>query len=182
MSDPTGTTNGTAPEDSGNVDKIRDILFGSQMRDYERRFAGTEERLARESTALREDMGRRLLATEQYLRAELESLTGSLRTEERERLQGVRDAMDAIAALNRELSDRVAALADQTAQQQRELRALLQEVQRTLGEEVARRHEEVSSALRREAADLRGAKADRTTIAAMFAEFAQRLAAAPDVR
>jgi len=187
MSDPIGVSpslNGAAsePEDSGNVEKIRDILFGSQMRDYDRRFASTEERLARESSNLREDLGRRLLATEQYLRAELETLTGSLRSEERERLPGVRDAMDAVAALNRELSDRVAALADHTAQQQRELRALLQETHRTLAEELVRRHEDVSDALRREALDLRGAKADRTAIAAMFAEFAQRLAGNPDSR
>ena len=33
---------------AGNVDKIRDILFGSQMRDYETRFARLEETLAKE--------------------------------------------------------------------------------------------------------------------------------------
>ena len=34
------------PPDTGNVDKIRDILFGSQMRDYDRRFSTLEERLS----------------------------------------------------------------------------------------------------------------------------------------
>jgi len=29
---------GTGPEAPGNVDKIRDILFGTQMRDYEKKF------------------------------------------------------------------------------------------------------------------------------------------------
>lgn len=29
----------------GNVDKIRDILFGGQMRDYDRRFARVEDRI-----------------------------------------------------------------------------------------------------------------------------------------
>ncbi|MCC6316741.1 MAG: hypothetical protein IT361_03535 [Gemmatimonadaceae bacterium] len=187
MSDPIWThaeANGAegGPNDTGNVDKIRDILFGSQMRDYDRRFAATEERLGRESTNLREDLGRRMLATEQYLRAELEALSSSLRSEERERLQGVRDAMDAIGALNRELSDRVAALAEQSAQAQRDLRAQLQDTHRALAEETARRHDEISDALRREAFDLRSAKADRSTIAAMFAEFAQRLAGGPDAR
>lgn len=187
MSDPMGhgvVPNGAdgGPNDGGNVDKIRDILFGSQMRDYDRRFASTEERLGRESTNLREDLGRRMLATEQYLRAELEALAASLRSEEHERLQGVREAMDALATLNRELSDRISALAEQTAHHQRELRAQLQEAQRSSGEEVARRYDEVSEALRREAFDLRSAKADRTALAAMFAEFAQRLAGGPDGR
>ncbi|MGQ0647095.1 MAG: hypothetical protein ACT4P7_05960 [Gemmatimonadaceae bacterium] len=181
MTDPGWTTsvpNGadSGPNDTGNVDKIRDILFGSQMRDYDRRFAATEERLQRESGNLREDLGRRMLATEQYLRAELDALTGSLKAEERDRLQGVREAMDTLAMLNRELSDRISALAEQTSQQQRELRALLQDAQRTLGDELARRGDEAADALRREASDLRAAKADRTALAAMFADFAQRLA------
>ena len=35
----------------GSVDKIRDILFGAQMRDYDRRFTRLEERLLKEATA-----------------------------------------------------------------------------------------------------------------------------------
>ena len=35
-----------------NVDKIRDILFGNQMRDYEKRFARLEERVTKASEAL----------------------------------------------------------------------------------------------------------------------------------
>ena len=178
MTDPRSVPNGAdSPTDTGNVDKIRDILFGTQMRDYDRRFAATEERLQREATHLREDLGRRMLATEQYLRSEIETLTTALKAEERDRVQGVREALDSIAALNRDLVGRLGALTDQTQQQQRELRGLLQELQRTLGDELARRHAEVSEALRREAADLRHAKADRATMAAMFAEFAERLAA-----
>ena len=170
------------PNDGGNVDKIRDILFGSQMRDYDRRFADTEQRLQGESANLREDLGRRMLATEQYLRGELETLSASVRAEERDRVQGVREALEAVAQLNRDSAVRFAALADLTAQQQRELRALLQEAQRTLGDEIVRRHGEVSEALRRESVDLRLAKADRVALAAMFAEFAQRLANEPDGR
>ncbi len=164
------------PPDTGNVDKIRDILFGSQMRDYDRRFSTLEERLLRESGELREDMHRRLTASEQHLRSELEALAGSLSTEQRDRKQGVRDAMDATANVNRELSDRISALAEQVAQQQRELRNAITDQLRQLAEDHSRRHQELSETLRREAFDLRSAKADRTHIAAMFAEFAQRLA------
>ena len=39
----------------GNVDKIRDILFGSQMRDYDKKFARIEERLLKETADLREE-------------------------------------------------------------------------------------------------------------------------------
>src|ERR1700749_3579611 len=44
---------------AGNVDKIRDILFGSQMRDYESRFARLEEALVKETAEIRETSRRR---------------------------------------------------------------------------------------------------------------------------
>jgi DNA repair exonuclease SbcCD ATPase subunit len=168
--------------DAGNVDKIRDILFGTQMREYDRRFATVEDRLLREAAVLRDDISGRLTTSEQYLRAELDALGAKLGAEERARLQGAREAMDALSATNHELSERVAALAEQTAQQQRELRAQMQEQHRVLGEELQRRHQEVVEALRREAYELRDAKADRTALAAMFTELAQRLSGAPDTR
>jgi len=178
---PTGASP-SSPPDAGNVDKIRDILFGAQMRDYDRRFATLEERLLRESGELRDDLNRRLTATEQFLRGELEALSGALSAEQRERKQGVRDAMDATANVNRELSDRISALAEQVAHQHRDLRNAMNDQLRQLGEDLERRHQEMSAALRRESYDLRTAKADRTTLAAMFAEFAQRLATDGEAR
>ena len=47
--------NQTLDSEAGNVDKIREILFGGQMRAYDRRFTRLEERLAKESADLREE-------------------------------------------------------------------------------------------------------------------------------
>ena len=46
--------------EGANVDKIRDILFGSQMRDYEKRFVRLEETVTKAVETLREDMTKRL--------------------------------------------------------------------------------------------------------------------------
>ena len=46
-------------KEGANVDKIRDILFGSNMREYEKRFGRLEERLTKSSDALREDLKKR---------------------------------------------------------------------------------------------------------------------------
>lgn len=172
----------TRDSEGGNVEKIRDILFGSQMRDYDRRFTGVEDRLLQEATQLRDEVGRRLGATEHFLRGELEELSTRLTAEQRERTQGMREAMDALTMVNRELSERIGALAEQTAQQHRELRHALNEQHRLLGEEMAHRHQEMTAALRREAAELRLAKTDRTALAAMFADVAQRLSSDGDAR
>src|SRR6202162_6664752 len=48
-------SNKEAPE-GANVDKIRDILFGSQMRDYEKRFIRLEDNVTKAKEGLGEDM------------------------------------------------------------------------------------------------------------------------------
>jgi hypothetical protein len=75
--DDSGATTGkeaALPEAAGNVDKIRDILFGSQMRDYEKKFARVEERPARETGELREEIRRRFASLEAYMKNELTAL------------------------------------------------------------------------------------------------------------
>ena len=57
---------GTAPE--GNVDQIRDIIFGGQMRDYERRFDELEERSKREAERARAEFIKRFESIEQLLK------------------------------------------------------------------------------------------------------------------
>ena len=44
----------------GNLDKVRDLLFGGQMRDFDRRFARLEERLIKETADLNDDVRKRL--------------------------------------------------------------------------------------------------------------------------
>ena len=60
--------------EGANVDKIRDILFGSQMRDYDKRFVRLEERLAKASDALRDDLKKRFDSLESFVQQEVESL------------------------------------------------------------------------------------------------------------
>src|SRR3954469_20958009 len=73
---------------AGNVDKIRDILFGSQMRDYEVRFARLEETVAKENNEIRETNRRRFDQLEAYIQKEFEALQNRLRVERDERTDG----------------------------------------------------------------------------------------------
>ena len=80
-----------------SLDKVRDILFGSQMRDVERRFARLEERLLKETTDLKDDVRRRLDTLEAYIRRENESLEGQIKSERGDRV-------DAHSGLSNELA------------------------------------------------------------------------------
>src|SRR2546423_13320751 len=61
MSDETNNSHSSneSPAGAESLDKVRDILFGVQMRDYDHRFSQLEERLMREATLLREDVKKR---------------------------------------------------------------------------------------------------------------------------
>src|SRR5271169_1644678 len=78
-------------KEGANVDKIRDILFGSNMREYEKRFARLEERLTKSSDALREDLKKRFDALESYVREEIESLGQRLKNEKAERIESLKE-------------------------------------------------------------------------------------------
>ena len=72
-------------EDDPNVNKIRDILFGGQMRDYDRRFAELDSRLAADVERLSKDLSARMDNLESYIARELATLTERLTQEKTER-------------------------------------------------------------------------------------------------
>src|SRR3954452_3450629 len=98
MADTTTTTTtrkGAAAEGDGvaagagggeNLDKVRDILFGSQMRDTDKRFARLEERVAKELSDVRDESRKRLDALETFIKREVQSLLDRIKKEESQRI------------------------------------------------------------------------------------------------
>jgi DNA anti-recombination protein RmuC len=160
---------------AGNLEKVRDILFGSQMREVDRRFLRLEERLIKETRDLKEEIMARLEALEAYVRNEADDLGGQVRKEQAERI-------DSHARLAREIAEtasgferRSAALDEQLARGQREIRQLLLEQQQRFSAELRTKTDEVLTALARETHELRADKTDRRALAAMLNELALRL-------
>src|SRR5215212_4784716 len=75
--------------EASNIDKIRDILFGVQMRDYEKRFTRLEERLLKESQDLRDETRRRFDSLEAFIKSEFAAVTDRLQSEQRTRDESV---------------------------------------------------------------------------------------------
>lgn len=159
----------------GSLDKIREILFGTQAREYEKRFNRLEERLMKESADLREDVKKRFDALETYIRKELESLTDRLKAEQNERDESTQELSNVIQAVAKDFVKRTSQLDDQLTKSQRELREQLLEQSKTLAEEIRRKTEELAATLARESHELRLEKTDRAALAAMFTELAMRL-------
>jgi ribosome-associated translation inhibitor RaiA len=160
---------------AGNLDKVRDLLFGGQMRDYDRRFARLEERLSRETAELRDEVKKRLAALEDYMKVEVESLSDRLRAEQDARVGTAKDLARELRDSVQVFEQRTSQLDDLIARAQRDLRQQLHAQQQELGDEMRQRVEEVLARLAREAQELRSDKTDRSALAALLTEMAMRL-------
>lgn len=161
--------------EGANVDKIRDILFGSNMREYEKRFARLEERLTKSSDALRDDLKKRFDTLESYVREEMESNNQRLKAEKAERNEGLkeltRETRDSAKSLEKKLSQ----LEEQLSTTQGDLRARILEQSKTLNNQIQKFKDELETALEREAETLRADKTDRAMLADLFTEMSLRL-------
>lgn len=169
-----GNSNG-AVEQSGNVERIRNILFGNQMRDYDGRFQKLEERLVREGQELRADLQKRLEALEGFMKGEIEAMSGRVHAEHRERIQMCERLGRDLAETARGLEARIEGLDERTAKDLRDLRQQLLEQSKALGAEMKDRHEQMKAGLADEARQIRGAMTGREALSEMFSEVALRL-------
>lgn len=166
--------NGDVPG-SGNLDKVRDILFGTQIRDYDKRFARLEERLVQECTNLREDTRRRLDSLETYIKQEVESLTDWIKNQQAERDEAVKELAQEHKDTIKSLEKKIAQLDAEATKSDRDLRQQILDQSKSLNYEIGQKYEEILAVLEREAQVLRTDKTNRFTLAAPFAEIAMRL-------
>ncbi|MES1257654.1 MAG: hypothetical protein ABUS51_04455 [Acidobacteriota bacterium] len=160
---------------AGNVDKIRDILFGSQMRDYESRFARLEETLVKENAEIRETSRRRFEQLEGFVRKEFESIQSRFKSERDERLDGVAQHSRELKDLSDSLSRRIRDLDDRSSGVERELRGQLMTQARDLTDEIRATQEQIVGLLEKRYHELKDGKTDRAALATLFTEVALRL-------
>ena len=159
----------------GNLDKVRDLLFGGQMRDYDRKFARLEERLVKETADLREEVRRRLSALEAYMKAEVESQSDRLRAEQEGRSAGDKELGRELRDSAQQFDQKLSQLDDLVARNQRDLRQQLHTQHHELVDDIRQKVEDVLGRLAHEAQELRSDKTDRKALAALLTEMAMRL-------
>jgi hypothetical protein len=164
-----------APGPTENVDRIREILFGTQMRGYDQRFAQLEERLMRETGELKSEVRRRLDSLEAYTRQELESLSDRQNTERSERREALDRLSRDLAEATRGLEKRVIHSDEQMAKDLRELRQVMMDRHRTLADELTQCVGKAELLHNRHLEELRADTMDRVALANLLAEVALRI-------
>ncbi len=165
----------TAEASGASVEKIREILFGSQIKNYEARFARLEEALARETAEIKDTMRRRLDSLEAFFKSETESLAARLKSERDEREETLNTIGRELKTTAAQLSKKILDLDNKAAQDRSAARQELMAEARKLLEEIRQRHESLSALVENRVQELRRAKTDRSALAALFVELAVRL-------
>jgi hypothetical protein len=158
-----------------NLEKIRDILFGAQVHDFEKRFARLEERLLKETSDARAETKKRFDTLEGFIRKEIEALGERLKSEQEERSDAVKEISKELRDSARALDKRIAQLDEVTSKNQRELRQQVLDQSKALTEEIRARNKETTTVLSREIGELRVGKTDRAALAGLLTDLAMRL-------
>ncbi len=158
-----------------NLDRVREILFGSQIRNYEKRLNRLEERLVKECATLRDDTRKRLDSLETYIKREVDLLADRLKSERAERDKTVEELAQDFKDTIKSLEKKFAQLDEQVTQSERNLRQHTLEISKSWNDEIQQKSEEVLAVLEREAKEIRKDKANRSTLVTLLTEMAMRL-------
>ncbi len=168
----------SGPGDAGadrNVEQIRDILFGGQMRDYDRRFQELSQHIEGELARMRGDADKRLAALDKRLDEQLDKLSKALRQEIGDRNKAVDDLESRLQQASRtqrgELNNAIDSVARELASADERLRAALAELDAAIKDHATR----AGQALGNTREELRGEKVGREDLAALLTEVALRL-------
>ncbi len=163
------------PGPAENVDRIREILFGSQMRGYEQRFSQLEERLLRETSELKSEFRRRLDSLEGYTRQEIACLSDRQKTERAERTEAVDRILRDLGEATRGLERRLAESSEQASKDLRELRHFMMDQHRNLSDELTQCVGKMEILQNHRLEELRTDTMDRLALANLLGEVALRI-------
>ena len=170
---PAAPPNEAAPE---SLDKVRDILFGGQMRAVESRLQGLEERIMREQAAMRSDFNKRLDDVDTTAKRDIHTLNDRLTAERTKRGEDLKTLSAELKEVLRSLEKRHVKLEELSGLADAEIRDHILQQSRAISAEIERLSQRVSADLAREVASLRNDKTDVSALVGVFSDMATRLA------
>ena len=161
--------------DAPGVDKIRELLFGNQMQDYDRRFGVLEERFQQRLRDVEGESSRALGSVESSIKKQLESIAGQVRQEQELRAEAVKELGQGLRELIQGFEKRLGQVTDRLASVEREFTERIGHESQTLRDEMRRRNDDTRATIERMFQELSNVKTDRNLLAGLFVEIARCL-------
>lgn len=172
---PSQTTGTMEADDLGNMNKIRDILFGHQIRDYENRFSKMELHLSKETSDLKNETLKRLETLETFIKDELNALSERIGKESDERSESEKslshEIKDALATMTKKINQ----VEDRDEKRSKNLREQILEQTKRLSADIQEKYELNSLELKNAVKALSDTKVDQTALSELFISLAINL-------
>ena len=173
-------------KDIVSMNQVRDLLFGTQLRDLETRFQRQEARFQREINDAREALKARLDSLENFMRSETASLVhrinteaserdAALKAEQRERTDTFNKLAGNITAAENALDRRLAALSGTLDNIEQEIRKLMQSETNSLNNKIDEKYTAALNVISEAASEIRQDMVYRSTLSSMFTEMAVKM-------
>jgi iron-sulfur cluster repair protein YtfE (RIC family) len=176
------SNNGASPEaqladDSGmaNLDQVRDILFGADIRKYDQRLERLEEHLSQEIGILRQETKDSVGSLESSTRKDFDSLVEQLKSEQDDRGAALLEITNQIKRMENEHQAGLAKLNEQLSDSERNMRQHMLDQFKSLRDEMKQSQDQITNTLERETRELRDTKTDRAALGELLMEMAMRL-------
>jgi hypothetical protein len=158
-----------------SLDKVRDILFGGQMRAVDSRLQGLEERLRSEHDALRADFVKQVESLDAFIRSEVQLLGERLAGERTKRTEELKSLAAEIKDTIRTLEKRHVKLEEATNLADAGLRDQLLIQAERASTELTRLGEKLTAELKRSHHELKSTKPDSAALSGFLSELAARV-------
>lgn len=159
----------------GNIDQIRDIIFGPQLREYDNRFEKIESDISLLQQEMRDriDQVKTVVSTE--LRSAFDSLEKKLRSISLSYQEEISDLRQQVDRVNKKFTNAVEALDQNVDNQTNSIRKELTESRTKLQEDVRTLRIQVFEELERRLSSMRDTKVSKDDVAEIMFELGMRL-------
>jgi len=159
----------------GNLDQVRDILFGAQLKELDKKSSDLERLIKTELEHTQNEFRSRLGILEDFIKSEVSSLTSKIKKEASERNADVERLTDRQDDHKRQTQTRLSELEELLDNTGREIRKMILEQARNLTDAAEKNYETLKATLAEKANGLHENKTDRAALAQMFSDMAIRL-------
>ena len=171
--------NGKAEPAPENLEQVREILFGSQVRTFDRQIDQLDERINSRLSAMEQDSRKRHQSLERFVKEELRRLDQKLTSEVKALNKGagrLEQTMDkAVKKVGDRLDKSLESVRGEVEVNDRRVREHILDEVNSMHDALSKQHQELSNAINAAVMDLAGDKVSHTNLALLFNELAVRL-------
>ena len=159
----------------GDIEKVRDILFGKYVSNFEQRFADLEERLEADVEELKNRLSDKISGMDAAVNESLARLDAQIASEQASRDKELKSLQKMLQDAEQALKHSIGLMEDQANQDLAAVRASLEESHQELLDQTSAVQAELVSQLEQQNEELKSDKVGRQALALMLDEVAVKL-------